>query len=144
MKYISIFITCIALVVVSALAVLNWQILLAATQVNLGNIQLVVPLGLIMLSVAGLLGAIFAWFYVYQHIFAQRETHDLMRELEHARKLATQAEVSRIDDLQRSMMAEFKLLHEKLTTLTPGLVDSLSSPGELPGDHSATDTRTRH
>lgn len=100
------FISLIALVALVIFAAINWQAIIAPVSLSLlfGNAE--APLGLILLSVTGLLGLLFLSFLVYMQSSTILLRKRLNRELAAQRELADKAEASRFTELRTFLEAE--------------------------------------
>lgn len=103
-----------AAALVAGLAALNWSTLMAPALVNLVVYELQLPLGVVMLGLAGGVAALFFVAYLQQQISSLRETRRLLKEIQRVQDLADKAEASRIENLQQMMAHEFKLLNGRL------------------------------
>lgn len=95
--------TAILLVVVlliAALAALNWGLLASPTLMSIGFMQVTAPLGLIMLGLTALLGVFFVAYVVYLQSSILFETRRHTKEMQAQRDLADKAESSRFTELR--------------------------------------------
>lgn len=94
------------LVVITAIAILNWDSFITPTELSLGLTTAQIPLGLVMLGLVVLLAAIFLVYVVYLQSSALLETRRHTKELQANRELADQAEASRFTALRSYLEAE--------------------------------------
>lgn len=87
-------------VLIAALAALNWGILATPMLMSIGFMQVNAPLGVIMLGLTVLLGILFAAYVVYLQSSVLIETRRHTKELQGQRDLADKAEASRFTDLR--------------------------------------------
>ena len=106
-----------AAALVAALAALNWSTLMAPALVNLVIYEIQLPLGVVMLGLAGGVAALFFVAYLQQQISSLRETRRLLKEIQRVQDLADKAEASRIEGLQQMVAHEFKQLNGRLGPL---------------------------
>jgi uncharacterized integral membrane protein len=95
--------TVVLLIVFAAVvlfAALNWGAFLAPTTLSLGVAQVQAPLGLIMLGMVAVLGALFLAYVAYLQSSVLLETRRHAKELQAQRELADQAEASRFTELR--------------------------------------------
>lgn len=91
---------------IAALAALNWGVLAAPTVMSVGFMQVTAPLGLIMLGLTVLLGAFFVAYVVYLQSSVLLETRRHGKELQAQRELADKAEASRFTELRNFLEAQ--------------------------------------
>jgi hypothetical protein len=103
-----------AVAIVAALAVLNWSTLMVLAPLDLVVTQVQVPLGAVMLGVAGVLVALFFVAYLRNQIGSLLETRKLLQEIQRVQNLADKAEASRLENLHQLIATEFRLLNERL------------------------------
>ena len=89
-------------------ALLNWQAFTTPTTLSLGLGTVQAPLGLVMLGVVLVLGAMCLAFVIYVQGAALMESRRLTKELEAQRQLADKAEASRFTELRTFMMIELQ------------------------------------
>lgn len=99
MKLVGIALLLIVLLLV-AFTLLNWAAFTAPAMLSIGVTTVRVPLGIVMLAATGLLTAVFVVFLVYQQAAALVAARHATRNLERQRKLAEEAEASRIAGLR--------------------------------------------
>ena len=95
------------LIVFSAL---NWSAFIAPTALSLGFMRVEAPLGLVLLSLVGLLTLLFLVYVTYLQSTVLFETRRHARELQSQRELTEQAEASRFTQLRAFMEIELKKL----------------------------------
>ena len=118
-----------ALVIVAALCVLNWHTLMEPAPIDLVFWQMQAPLGAVLLAVAGVLLAFFLLAYLNNQVSALMESRKLLKEIQRVQGLADKAEASRIENLHQLIATEFRLLNERL-----GSVSAVSMASESPLD----------
>lgn len=116
MKRLSLFLALGAVILVAVLAALNWPTLMVPAPLNLVVTQVQVPLGAVMLGVAGVIVALFFVAYLRNQIGSLLETRRLLHEIQRVQNLADKAEASRLENLHQLIATEFRLLNERLTT----------------------------
>lgn len=117
-----------AIAAIGGLAFLNWATLSAPASINLIIADIQAPLGLVLLGLAGLLGALFFVAYLRNQIGSLLETRKLLKEIQRIQELADKAEASRIENLHQLISTEFRLLHERL--------DASAAQPSMTKDHS--------
>lgn len=108
--------TLLIIVVIGLLAVfalLNWSVFLAQTTLSVGFTTVKAPLGLILLSVTGVLTLLFLIYVVYLQSSALVESRRFSRELQAQREIADHAEASRFNQLQSFLTAEMGQLAQQ-------------------------------
>lgn len=106
-------------------AAINWPAFTAPTSLSLLVSNVEAPLGLIMLGLIVLLTAVFAVFGAWLQTTTLLESRSHARELQTQRKLADQAEASRITDMQNFLAAELQSLREQSEARHSMLLDRL-------------------
>ncbi len=117
MKRASTWLAWIVTIAVAAIAALNWSLLSRLETVNLGVVDVQLPLGLTLLAVAAVLAALFFVASLQQTIGSLLETRKLLRDMQRVQELADKAELSRLESLQQSMNDEFTRVHQRLDAL---------------------------
>lgn len=112
MKVRTLFLLLLLLAVVLFVA-LNWAAIIAPTTVSLLVTTLEAPLGLIMLGMLVLVAGAFALFTGFQQTAILLEARQQAKELQAQRKLADQAEASRITELQNMLNATLQKLDQE-------------------------------
>ncbi|MGI4777008.1 MAG: LapA family protein [Janthinobacterium lividum] len=90
----------LVVILIAALAALNWGILATPVPMSIGFMQVNAPLGVIMLGLTVLLGILFAAYVVYLQSSVLIETRRHNKELQSQRDLADKAEASRFTELR--------------------------------------------
>ena len=96
----------ITILAIAALAALNWAALSAPASGSLGVASIEAPLGLIMLGLTTLLGAVFLAYVFYLHSSVMLEARRHNKEMTAQRELADKAEVSRFTELRVFLEAQ--------------------------------------
>ena len=96
----------ITILAIAALAALNWAALSAPASVSLGVASIEAPLGLIMLGLTTLLGAVFLAYVFYLHSSVMLEARRHNKEMAAQRELADKAEASRFTELRVFLEAQ--------------------------------------
>ena len=96
----------ITILAIAALAALNWAALSAPASVSLGVASIEAPLGLIMLGLTALLGAVFLAYVFYLHSSVMLEARRHNKEMTAQRELADKAEASRFTELRVFLEAQ--------------------------------------
>ena len=90
----------VVVLLIGALAALNWGILATPMLMSIGFMQVTAPLGLIMLGLTTLLGILFVAYVVYLQSSVLLETRRHTKEMQAQRDLADKAEASRFTELR--------------------------------------------
>jgi uncharacterized integral membrane protein len=90
----------LVVLLIAALAALNWGLIVTPTEMSVGFTQVSAPLGLIMLGLTALLGLMFVAYVVYLQSSVLLETRRHTREMQAQRDLADKAEASRFTELR--------------------------------------------
>ena len=98
-------------------AIVNWRSFSAPTSLDLLVVDVQAPLGIIMLFILGIVAVVFFLLLAKVEIAMLWETRKYSKEMESARKMADEAEFSRIDDLRVSLHSELAEIKNKLDTL---------------------------
>lgn len=96
----------VVVLLIAALAALNWSALVAPTLMSLGFMQTSAPFGLIMLGLTVLLGVLLVAYVVYLQSSVLLETRRHNREMQTQRDLADKAEASRFTELRSFLEAQ--------------------------------------
>jgi uncharacterized membrane protein YgaE (UPF0421/DUF939 family) len=96
----------VVVLLIAALAALNWGLLIAPTAMSIGFMQVTAPFGLIMLGLTALLGVFFAVYVVYLQSSILIETRRHTKEMQTQRGLADKAEASRFTELRNFLEAQ--------------------------------------
>ena len=90
----------VVVLLIAALAALNWSLLASPTLMSVGFMQVTAPFGLIMLGLTALLGIFFVAYVVYLQSSILLETRRHTKEMQAQRDLADKAEASRFTELR--------------------------------------------
>lgn len=96
---------------------LNWSLLTSPTSLDMLVAEVHAPMGVVLLGLTGVFVALFFVTTLYSRISNLMETRKLHKELRLKQELADRAEASRLDELQRLLITEFRLLGERLGKL---------------------------
>ncbi len=91
---------------IAVFAAVNWAAFTAPTTLSLLVTTIEAPLGLIMLGVTAMLAVLLLGFATYLQTTMLLETRSHAREMQVQRKLADQAEASRLTELQNVLTAQ--------------------------------------
>ncbi len=91
---------------IAALAALNWGILVTPVVMSLGFMQVTAPFGLIMLGLTALLGVLFLVYVVYLQTTVLLDARRHTKEMQAQRELADKAEASRFTELRNFLEAQ--------------------------------------
>jgi len=105
----------VLLAVIAAFSAINWNAITAPTALSLVVTTIQAPLGLIMLALAGLLAIASLAFTAHFKTAMLMESRSHGRDMQALRKLADQAEASRLTDLQRFLEGELRKQDERRT-----------------------------
>jgi len=95
--------------------IFNWQAFTTPTTLWLLFARVQAPLGLVMLAITGLLTALFLLYVAYMQTTAILEARRYARELQAQRKVADEAEASRIAELRTVVEASVRSIDERIT-----------------------------
>lgn len=101
----------VTVLAIAVLAALNWPTLAAPSQVSLGIVVFEAPLGLIMLSLTGLLGIFFVAYVLSLQGSVLMETRRHTKEMQVQRELADKAEASRFTELRAFLDGQHQQAH---------------------------------
>ncbi|CAN5338321.1 hypothetical protein BH10PSE18_BH10PSE18_25460 [soil metagenome] len=90
----------VVVLLIAALAALNWGVLAAPVAMSIGFMDVTAPLGLIMLGLTALLAVFFVAYVVYLQSSVLLETRRHTKEMQTQRDLADKAEASRFTELR--------------------------------------------
>lgn len=90
----------VVVLLIAALAALNWGLLVTPTAMSIGFMQVTAPFALIMLGLTALLGIFFVAYVVYLQSSILMETRRHTKEMQAQRDLADKAEASRFTELR--------------------------------------------
>lgn len=96
----------IVMAAVAAFAALNWNVFIKPADLSLGVAKVQIPLGLVMLGLCAFITALFLAFAAFLQASALLEIRRHTRELRASRKLADQAEASRLTELRKYLEDE--------------------------------------
>ncbi|MET0542354.1 MAG: LapA family protein [Variovorax sp.] len=96
----------VVVLLIAALAALNWGILVEPTVMSIGLMQVTAPLGLIMLALTTLMGILFLAYVFYLQSTVMIDTRRHTREMQAQRELADKAEASRFTELRTFLEAQ--------------------------------------
>jgi uncharacterized integral membrane protein len=103
----------LVLLAIVLFAALNWTVFTTPATLSLLVATVEAPLGLIMLGLLVLLTGVFAIFSGYQQTSTLLEARQQAKRLEAQRKLADQAEASRITELQNLLNSALQRLEQQ-------------------------------
>lgn len=134
------FIILIILVALVVFAAVNWQAIMTPVPLSLLFTDAQAPLGLILLSITGLLTLLFLTFVIYMQSSTLMIRRKLNKEVEEQRKLANEAEASRFTELRTYLETELQQLtshsadnHQKVNTKLAELETAISGKVEETG-----------
>ena len=116
----------LALVLLAAFALVNWQAFTAPTRISLLVTEVQAPLGLIMLLVTAATTVLLLVYIALQQAGVIVEARRYARDLKSQRELADKAEASRFTELRAWLEAELHRLDARLDQLDAGLRDALA------------------
>ena len=96
----------VVVLLIAALAALNWGVLAQPTAMSLGFMQVTAPLGLVMLGLTALLAVVFLAYVFYLQGSVMLETRRHSKEMQVQRDLADKAEASRFTELRSYLDAQ--------------------------------------
>jgi uncharacterized integral membrane protein len=139
MKFLN-FILLIVLVALLVFAAVNWQAIVTPVPLSLLFTDAEAPLGLILLTITGILTILFLSYVVYMQSATIMLRRKLNKELEEQRKLADQAEASRFTELRAFLTTELQKLntqssevHQKVEARLAEVENSVKSKMEETG-----------
>ena len=91
---------------IAALAALNWSTLSAPVPMSLGFTSVTAPLGLVMLGLTVLLGVFFLVYVLYMQTAVLLDARRHNKEMQAQRELADKAEASRFTELRNFVEAQ--------------------------------------
>lgn len=134
-------------VLIMGFAALNWQNMLTTAPINLVLVKIDAPLGIVLLLVVAFMLLLFFTLIAYLEAQARSERKRLGDDIERWRKLAEEAETSRITELREIIEAGFDDLYDRIqvgspkpATQTPATVID-EEPVDAEDDESAADDR---
>ena len=107
----------IVLALIIVFSALNWNVLIAPTDLSLAVAQVKAPLGLIMLGLIVALAAVFLIYIVVLQAGMMSESRRVAKELKAQRELADKAEASRFDELRQLHSADMQKLLDRIDQL---------------------------
>ena len=96
----------VIVLLIAALAFLNWGTLSQPTAMSLGFTQITAPLGLVMLALTVVLGVVCLAYVFYLQSSVMLETRRHNKEMQTQRDLADKAEASRFTELRNYLDAQ--------------------------------------
>ena len=90
----------LVVVLIAALAALNWELLAAPASMSIGFTSVTAPLGLVMLGLTVLLAVFFVVYVIYLQSTVLMDTRRHSKEMQSQRDLADRAEASRFTELR--------------------------------------------
>ena len=106
------------LVVVGVFALMNWQSITAPTRLDFVIARIEAPLGLLLLGAIGVLSVFFLLMLAKSEIAMLLESRRVAKELEGARRMAAEAESSRVESLRAAVLGELAQINKKLDALS--------------------------
>ncbi|PAT40729.1 Signal transduction histidine kinase [Vandammella animalimorsus] len=105
----------------------NWDALIVPTDVSLGFAVVHAPIGIILLVLMCLLGALFIAYVLWLHSTVIMDYHRYTKELKQQRELADKAEASRFTELRSFLAEQHKQGQEELLRQMEELEDHIYS-----------------
>ena len=96
----------IVMMLIAALAALNWGTLSAPVVMSVGVTHVTAPLGLVMLALTVLLGVLFATYVLYLQSSMLLDARRQSKEMQAQRTLADNAEASRFTELRNFLESQ--------------------------------------
>lgn len=96
----------VVVLLIAALAALNWGTLATPTMMSIGFMQVTAPLGLIMLGLTVLLGLFFLIYVLWLQSSVLMDARRHTKEMQAQRDLADKAEASRFTELRNFLAAQ--------------------------------------
>lgn len=115
----------LVLALLGAFAALNWAAVTAPTSLNLLLGRVEAPIGLAMLGVAVGLTVLYLLFAATTETAALLEARRHAREMDAQRRLAEEAEASRLAGLRRYLEGELERLEARSAEVTPPILERL-------------------
>ncbi|HSV60903.1 MAG TPA: LapA family protein [Variovorax sp.] len=112
----------VVVLLIAALAALNWGTLSTPTQMSLGVTQITAPLGLVMLALTAVLVVVCLAYVFYLQSTVMLETRRHSKELQVQRDLADKAEASRFTELRSYLDAQEQIRAARNAELQARLV----------------------
>lgn len=120
------------LVLIGLFALLNWQSFSAPANLDFLIARIEAPLGVLMLIIVCVLVVVFFLVLAKTEITMLWESRKVAKELENARKLAAEAELSRVESLRASVHNELAEINKKLEVILDKLDSSSGMMRPLP------------
>jgi len=117
----------LVLVLLVLFAIVNWQVVVEPTSLNLLVTHVEAPLGLVMLGFTALLVAVLLGYAFKVQVTALADTRRQAAELRQQRELADQAEASRFTELRGYLEKELAALRESQQAAERRLHDELAA-----------------
>lgn len=105
------------LVLFGVFALQNWQAFMAPTSLDIIITRIDAPLGFLMLIAVGVLTVFFLLILARSEIGMLLEHRRIGKELESARKMAAEAEASRVESLRAAVLGELAAINKKLDAM---------------------------
>lgn len=105
------------LALTGAFAILNWGSFTTPTSLNFLIARIEAPLGVLLLIAMGVLVVVCLLVLAKVEITMMLESRRVTKELENARKLAAEAESSRVESMRKSVLNELAEVHRKLDAI---------------------------
>lgn len=96
----------VVVLLIAALAALNWGILVTPVDMSVGFMQVTAPFGLIMLGLTALLAVFFLVYVLYLQTTVLLDARRHTKEMQAQRELADKAEASRFTELRNFLEAQ--------------------------------------
>src|SRR6185295_14796043 len=126
----------IVLILIGAFAIVNWKAIIAPTALSFIVADVQAPLGLILLTIAGLLTVLFLLYLTYLQTAVLFDTRRHTRELQAQRELADQAAeaqskvTDRLEQVQRDLSAAMSQTETSLSAYIGELEDRMERTDE--------------
>lgn len=115
------------LILITIFVLLNLDVIFNSTIINLGFASVQAPLGVIMLGIFILSFVYFLIYALYLRTVLLIRERNLVSELEAAKEIAENAEVSRFNELKNIIEIEFEQLENKISKLVTGKVKNVEN-----------------
>ncbi len=106
------------LVLFGVFALQNWQAFIASTELDLIITRIEAPLGFLMLLAVGVLTVFFLLILARSEIAMLLEQRRMSKELENARRIAAEAEASRVEGMRAAVLGELAAINKKLDAIS--------------------------
>lgn len=107
----------VLLALIGAFAILNWGSFTTPTSLNFLIARIEAPLGVLLLIAMGILIVACLLVLAKVEITMTLESRRVTKELENARKLAAEAESSRVESMRKSVLNELAEVNRKLDAI---------------------------